>query len=92
MLEKAFILGFIVFAVYYSMLDGEIFGRLGRWFYKKIPEGLHQPVFDCPICMVPWYGSVAYWLIWGVSIKEWLTIIPCTMGINFVLNSIRSND
>lgn len=84
MIEKVFICSFIVFAIWYSMQEGEIFGRLGRWL-ENLPEWMHNPVFDCPVCMTPWYGTVIYWIVWGGSVKEWLVVIIAAMGLSAII-------
>jgi hypothetical protein len=43
--------------IQYTMRDGEVFGFLGRIFSKHLPELIHNPVFACPVCMTPWYGT-----------------------------------
>lgn len=91
MLEQACIIGFMVFAIYYTMLDGEIFGALGTFFYRHLPNAFHQPVYYCPICMVPWYGSAIYWIVWHHDVKDWIVSVITAMGINFILNSIRGH-
>jgi len=67
------------------MQDGEIFG-----IAQKLKLGkLSDPLRDCPVCMVPWYGTAIYLLIgYGVGFTDWfLTIIPA-MGFNVVLTKL----
>lgn len=90
MLAKIFITSFIVMAIYASMAEGMIFGKIRIWlsslndFYKK-------PLYDCPICMTFWYGSAIYWLIWHKSWHEWLITVIAAMGVNaiFYLLSVK---
>lgn len=91
MLEHAFIIGFMAFSIYYTLLEGEIFGWLGTWFSEHTPVWMHQPLFDCPICMVPWYGFWVYFLLWGLS---WFLIptLMTAMGINYILNRFSDHD
>lgn len=90
-MTNIFVISFIVFAIWYSMLDGEIFGGLRRLFVS-LPDKLHNPVYDCPVCMVPWYGSAIYWLAYGVSVRDWLlTVIPA-MGLNAVIVRLWPKD
>lgn len=91
MLEKTTIISFLVFAIWYTMLPGEIFGRLGRWLEKHLPHYLHNPVFDCPVCQVPWYGSAMYWIIWGSSWQEWPVVVISAMGLNVILTRFFPN-
>lgn len=88
MVEKIFIISFIVFAIWYTYQEGEIFGALGKWFEKHLPEKLHQPVYECPVCMGGIYGAILYWLIWGNSIKEWLIVNIAVIGLNAILNKL----
>jgi hypothetical protein len=92
MIESILIISFIVFAVWYTMQPGEIFGRLGDWLERKLPIKLHPPVFECPVCMVPYYGSAVYWLVWGVSWQHWIVCVIAAMGLNVVLNKLFPPD
>lgn len=91
MIEKVLIISLLVLSIHYVYQPGEIFGRLGRWLEGNLPYQLHQPVFDCNICMTPYYGTVLYWIIYGwwlntASWQEWLIVIIGAMGINIVIN------
>jgi hypothetical protein len=84
-MEVSIIISCIVFAVWYTMLKGEIFGKLGAWLDKHVPEKLKGPIFDCPVCMVPWYGSIIYWLVWDSDVETWLVRILTSMGLNVII-------
>lgn len=91
MLEHATIIALLVLSIWYVYQEGEIFGRIGTWFNNNLPEKIHQPVFDCNICMCPWYGSLLYWLIYGLWLntatwQEWIVVIVIAMGMNIVIN------
>jgi len=104
MIDKIIIISFIVFAIHYSMQEGEIFGKLGAWFERNLPEKLKQPVFDCPVCMCPWYGSIIYWLVFApMTIEslrpiriivpigtwiEWIVVVIAAMGFNAIINKM----
>lgn len=85
MISAALIIALIVLSIHYTMLDGEIFGKLGNWFAKNLPAKIHPSVFECNVCMTPWYGSVVYVLIWGVNL-QWPVVVIAAMGINVVIN------
>lgn len=87
MLEHATIIALLVLAVWYVMQDGEIFAKLGDFFYKHTPKKIHPALFECPICMTAWYGSALYILIYGVNI-QWPIVVICAMGINVVVNKL----
>lgn len=92
MLEIIIIIAIIVFAIWQTMQEGHIFHRLGVWFENHLPEWMHNPVFACPICLTPWYGSVLYWLIWGNSIFEWIVCVIAAMGLNSVILKLAPAD
>lgn len=75
----------MVFAIHYTMQEGEIFGFIGKWLHDWLPPKLHQPVYECPVCMAPWYGTVIYWIFWHQGRKEWIICIIAAMGLNAVL-------
>lgn len=87
MTEKIFIISLIVFAIWYTMLPGEIFGKLGLWFSKHLPDKLHGPVYECAVCMSFWYGTIIYWLNWS-SWREWILVVPASMGLNVVITHL----
>jgi hypothetical protein len=84
-------------AIWATMWEGAIFEFVRLWAEKRIkkpgkrkyepriPEKWRKPVYDCPICMCYWYGTALYWIIWGVSIKEYLIVVIAAMGLNAVL-------
>lgn len=87
MIEKILICSFITFACWYTMQQGEIFSFVGDLF-AKLPAPLHNPTFDCVICMGFWYGSISYWIIWHQSVKEWLIVGICVVGLNTILSKL----
>lgn len=84
-MTKIIIIALIIDAIHYTLMDGEIFGWLGKWLYETLPEWLHEPVFYCNICMTPWYGSLLMLAIW----QTWCWwIVLAAMGLNVVINTI----
>jgi len=88
MIEAAVIISLLVLSIHYTMQEGEIFGGLGKWFEKTMPHQLHQPLFECNVCMTPWYGSVLYVLIYGVS-WQWPVVIITAMGLSILYNRVN---
>jgi hypothetical protein len=83
MIEKILITSFLVMFIWASMWEGMIFGRI-RAILTKLPEFYQKPIFDCPICQCPWYGTALYWLIWGQSWHEWVVVIFAAAGLNAI--------
>ncbi len=97
MLERSFIIAFIVTFIWASMLKGNIFGFIRTKVFVALSDYWKKPVFDCNICMTPWYGTAVYWLIvlsgkWESDWKDWLICIFIAGGINTVLNKMFVND
>jgi hypothetical protein len=88
MIEKIFITSFLVYAIWYTLQDGEIFSFIGGYFYRVLPPALHNPFFECVICMAPWYGSIIYWVVWHNSIIECFTVILSSMGLNYIISKL----
>jgi len=85
MFEESLIIALIVFSIWYTMQEGEIFGWLGTWFNKHLPYAIHPPLYDCNICMCPWYGSALYVILYGIN-WQWPVVVITAMGINVVIN------
>lgn len=77
----------MVFAIWFTMQEGEIFGFVQKYSHWKVAP----PLFDCPICMVPWHGSVIYVILWGVN-WQWPVVVIAAMGINAVINKLAPKD
>lgn len=83
-MEHIFILSFLVFAIHYTMQEGEIFEGLGKLF-SRLPSYVHDPLYDCPVCMVPWYGSIIFLIFWQGDVTEWIMTIFPAMGLNAII-------
>lgn len=99
MLNQALILALLVLSIWYTMQEGELFGKLGSWLEDHLPYKIHPAVFECNVCMSPWYGSILYWVIpWeeihiiSASLKAWPIVVICAMGLNIVLNKLSKEE
>lgn len=77
-----------VLSIWYTMQPGEIFGKLGLWLGENLPKQIHPPVFECNVCMTPWYGSVLYWALYHHGVVDWLITVIAAMGMQVVLNKL----
>lgn len=87
MLEHAFIIFLLVLAIWYTLQEGEVFGKLGSWFEQHTPEIIHQPLYSCNVCMTPWYGSLLYIFIYGLN-TNLIIVVLCAMGFQVVVNKL----
>jgi hypothetical protein len=145
-IHQIVIISLLVFAIHYTMLEGEIFGFVRKWWGKKeeqllerivfyeaeaetvktryhqgdlldailvtnkrrkgimtnrlrLLEKISQPIFDCPVCMLPYYGTILYWIIpWGhLGLPrhhwvDWLICIIGGLGLNSIIVRIFKSD
>lgn len=91
MIEQSLIISLLVLSIWYCCQEGEIFGFMQRFYHWKIAPAL----FECNVCMSPWYGTPMYWLIpWEVfgfapsSLIGWPIVVICAMGINAAINKL----
>lgn len=84
-LYQSLIIALLVLSIHYTMIEGEILGKLGIWFTNNLPTKIHPAVFECNVCMCPYYGSAIYVLLWGVS-WQWPVVVICAMGFNIIIN------
>jgi hypothetical protein len=90
MIEQALAVSLFVVFIHLTFQDGEIFGFIGNYLSQNLPEKLHKPVFDCPICMTPWWGSLVMGvgaitgveLFQGIDFWTWLFILAIAAGIS----------
>ena len=93
MIEQIFIIALCVLSIHYTMQEGEIFSFVGDFFYRYLPSKLHPSIFECNVCMCPWYGSVIFWFApWHHVLWQWPFIVIGAMGINIVINKFNKED
>ena len=90
-LYQALIIALIVLSIHYTMLEGEIFGKLGIWFSNHLPTKVHPAVFECNVCMSFWYGHIIYAILWEFSWYSFVVVI-CAMGFNIIINRWTHKD
>ena len=63
------------------MWEGMVFGFVREWGEKNLPEYIQKPLYDCPICQVPYWGGVIYFLHYGLT-EEMPWVLLMAMGWN----------
>ncbi len=95
---NALIISLIVLFLHATTWDGMIFENI-----KKLikPEGnLYKPIYGCPICMTPWWGTLLYFIffapfsgLWDnswLSIKPWLLTVGMASGLSVLWVAVLS--
>lgn len=72
-------------------------GMINHWIHKVAfnwPAWIKKPLFDCPICMAPWYGSllILAGLINVSTAGHAILILFAAGGLNTVLIYLISAD
>ena len=59
MIQEALIIAFIVYFIkattWKGMIFHEVCNKLEKW-----PEVIRKPLYECPVCMTPWWGVLIY--------------------------------
>jgi hypothetical protein len=82
MLEHALVIAFIVLFIHACSWKGMIFDGI-----KKIipPQGhIYKPIYGCPICMTPYYGTVIYLLFFNQSFTDGLLTVATASGMSVI--------
>lgn len=79
-------------AIWATMWEGAIFEFVRTWGEKNLSEKLQKPIYDCPICMTPYYGTVFYILVYDFGFTDWLITVIAAMGLNAVLVKLFPDD
>lgn len=77
---NALTISLIVLFLHACTWDGQIFAGI-----KNIikPEGrIYKPIYGCPICMTPWYGTLIYWLFFAITWQDWLLSVGTAAGFS----------
>lgn len=91
MIDKIFIISFIVIGIWCMYLDGMILGFIGNWVETNLPKWMVEPICGCVVCMAAWYGTALYWVIWGESVKEWVIVVFSSMGVNTIFAKFKKH-
>src|SRR5688572_7238366 len=79
MIENAFIIAMIVLFLHATTWEGMIFDGIKNF---NIPGWIRKPLYSCPICMTPWWGTLLYWIFFHGSLCGWLLTVGAASGIN----------
>ena len=99
MLTNIVIISILVFAVWYLFLEQEIFGFVNNWFGGR-DKSWQKPLYTCPACMAPWWGTAIYFGLHYAGIESfsnirWSTILITvlgSLGLNAILLKLFGKD
>lgn len=85
LIEKSLVIAFLVLGAASLLWDGMLLEKLRPKLEKVLPEFLHKPLFACAVCMTPWWGSLAYIILFGFDGLTMLSTIIIAFTINLIL-------
>lgn len=71
--------------------DGMIFGFVRRKLYY-FPVWIKKPLYDCVICMSPWYAGAIWFLFGNAPSINTIYFMLITGGINAILVTIMGDN
>lgn len=87
MFEKIFIVTLIVWGVHVLFWDSMILGFISRWLMYRIPVFIIKPLYACPVCMTPYYGTIVYIIMWKFDVADWGLTLFASMGLSGIIVS-----
>ena len=69
MLTVALIIALIVYFIKATTWKGMIFHPVVEKL-SGLPEKIRTPVFECPVCMTPWWGALIYTIGHYLDLRE----------------------
>lgn len=81
MIEQSLFVSLSVLAVWATMWYEGIFEFVRLWGERRLPMKLQKPIFECPVCMTPWWGGIIYFLHSGLT-EEMPWVLLMAMGWN----------
>jgi hypothetical protein len=95
MLQWIVITALIVLFLHVTTWEGMIFEIVSDKL-RPLPDYIKKPLYDCPICMAPWWGSVVLTIAYlthslpPFNAFQWVAILFAAGGLNTLLIYIIS--
>ncbi len=81
-ITQAAIIALIIFFLHATTWDGHIFEGIRKLIDEN--SKISKPIYNCPICMTPWWGTVIYWLFFGWTFQDWLLTVGAASGFSVI--------
>ena len=97
MLMISFIIALMIQFIHACSWEGMLLGWLNGSLWNLTPY-LRKPLFDCPICMSPWWGSLFIVLLWAAGciglpgFGQWILTLLMVGGINTLIVLIARHE
>lgn len=82
MIENSLIISLIILFLHATTWDGHIFAGIRKYIDED--SAISKPIYNCPICMTPWWGTLIYWIFYQNSIADWLLTVGAAAGFSVI--------
>lgn len=94
MLEQSAIIAFAVLFIHCATREGMLLGKVA-YYFGDAPDWMKMPLYECPVCMTPWWGTwflFCGWFVGDISMTIYQTIMTllCAGGINSIVMYVFS--
>lgn len=79
MIATGFIISCIVLFFHFTSWDKQIFSKIKKLVPPENP--ISKPLYGCPVCMTPWWGSAIYWIFFHEGIRDYLLSLGVAAGL-----------
>lgn len=82
MIQNALAISLIIFFLHATTWDGHIFQGIRNLIDEK--SIISKPIYNCPICMSPWWGTAIYLILFPVSFQDWILTVGVASGLSVI--------
>jgi hypothetical protein len=79
MVQHAFLISMIILFLHSCSWQGMIFGGIQEFIHPD--EWISKPIYGCPICQTPWWGTAIYWIFFHIGFCNWILTVGCAAGM-----------
>lgn len=81
-MENSLIIALIILFLHATTWDGHIFSGIRKLIDEE--STISKPIYNCPICMTPWWGTAIYWIFFNISVTDWLLTVGAAAGLSVI--------
>ena len=79
MLQQAVVIALVIMFLNATTWEGMIFHGIRKLIDPE--AAISKPIYNCPICMGPWWGTLIYILFFHESFKSYLLTVGAASGL-----------
>jgi len=82
-MENSLIISLIVLFLHATTWEGMIFNAVKN-VISPDKGWLYKPIYGCPICMTPWWGTLIYLIFFPFTWQGWLLTVGGAAGLSVI--------